>query len=207
MAKKKDYDYFEALTNLAVKGEEAARVLLDIVQDYDKETIAVRTEEVHAIENEGDKLSEIILDELNRSFITPIDREDIVSVTEYLDDVLDGINSLTFLFDTYSITEMRPKTEKIASYVVEAVEGVAVATREFSKFKNSKTLGSMIGQVNRIEEKTDDLYRSLLKELMLTETDVMQVIKWKSIYEAFEEVINRSEKVADHLLGLVIKNT
>lgn len=207
MARKKEFDYFGALTELAQKGEAAGKILYEMVENYDIKTVPEKVEKVHQLENEGDDIAHKILDELNRSFITPIDREDIVSATETLDDVLDGINSLMYLFDTYVIEELRPKTEKVAGYVVEATEGVTVATKEFAKFKNSKTLGSMISQINHIEEKTDDLYRALLKELFLNEPDTRLVIKWKAIYEGFEAVINSAELAADTMLGLVIKNT
>ncbi|QZN88428.1 DUF47 family protein [Vagococcus lutrae] len=207
MARKKEFNYFDALTQLASKGYEAARVLEDIILNYNYETIAARAKEIHVIENEGDELVHTIMDELNRSFITPIDREDIVAITEDLDDILDGINSLPYLFDSYLIKELRPKTEMISHYILEATESVCVVTKEFSKFKNSTTLGTMIAQVNDIEEKTDDLYRSLIKDLFTHETDPLEVIKWKSVYERFERIINATEKTADNLAGLVIKNT
>lgn len=207
MARKKEFNYFTALANLALKGEEAAKVLLVMIQEYDYEKNREKIEKIHLIENEADTISREILDELNHSFVTPIDREDIVGITENLDDIVDGINALAYLFDTYLIKDLRPKTEKIAGYVVEATEGITIATNEFAKFKHSKTLKSMIAQVNKIEEKTDDLYRALIKELFTREADVLNVVKWKSVYEGFEKVINNTEIAADNLEGLVIKNT
>lgn len=207
MAKRKGFDYFEALEQLADKAQEAGSKLLAIVENYDVLTVHERAEEIHQIERQGDDIVDTIMDELNRSFITPIDREDIVVITELIDDVLDGINSIPYQFDNYLITEMRPKTEKMAQYIVEATDGLAVVAHEFSKFKHSKTLGDMIVHVNTIEGKADQLYSALIKDLFSNEKDVLEVVKWKEVFKRFEDVIDMSEKAVDVLAGLVIKNT
>ncbi|MGX6962536.1 DUF47 domain-containing protein [Vagococcus xieshaowenii] len=207
MARRKEFNYFENLTKLAEKSEQAAKKMQELINNFSEDKVATYTHEVHEIEREADQISHNILNELNHSFVTPIDREDIVSITEELDNICDAINSLTYLFDTYAVTELRADTDKIASYVVEATHAVVVATKEFAKFKQSKILKSKIDLVNEIEEKTDTLYRSLIKELITKEDNVMNVIKWKNIYEGFEVAVNNTEKSADILYGLVIKNT
>ena len=160
MARKKEFNYFENLTKLAEKSEQAAKKMQELINNFSVEKVEGYTHEVHEIEREADQISHSILNELNHSFVTPIDREDIVMITEALDDVCDGINSLTYLFDTYAVSELREDTDKIASYVVEATHAVVVAMEEFAKFKQSKVLKSKIDLVNEIEEKTDGLYRS-----------------------------------------------
>ncbi|MBP1043131.1 DUF47 family protein [Vagococcus sp. BWB3-3] len=207
MAKRKGFDYFKALEELADKAKLAGAKLLYIVEHYDLGTVERLAEEIHVLEREGDVLVDTIMDELNRSFITPIDREDIVVITELIDDVLDGINSIPYQFDNYLIATMRPKTEKMAQYLVEATEGLAVVAHEFAKFKNSKTLGEMIVHVNTIEAKADQLYSSLIKDLFSNEKDVLEVVKWKEVFKRFEDAIDMSEKAADGLAGLVLKNT
>lgn len=207
MAKRKGFDYFKALEELADKAKLAGAKLLYIVEHYDLGTVERLAEEIHVLEREGDVLVDMIMDELNRSFITPIDREDIVVITELIDDVLDGINSIPYQFDNYLIAAMRPKTEKMAQYLVEATEGLAVVAHEFAKFKNSKTLGEMIVHVNTIEAKADQLYSSLIKDLFSNEKDVLEVVKWKEVFKRFEDAIDMSEKAADGLAGLVLKNT
>ena len=207
MAKRKGFDYFKALVDVSVKDKLSGSKLLDIVQIYDVTTVEGLAELIHVLEREGDVIVDTIMDELNRSFITPIDREDIVVITELIDDVLDGINSIPYQFDNYLITEMRPKTDKMAQYLVEATEGLAVVAHEFAKFKNSKTLGDMIVHVNTIEAKADQLYSSLIKDLFSNEKDVLEVVKWKEVFKRFEDAIDMSEKAADGLAGLVLKNT
>ena len=207
MAKKRGYDYFEAMADLAKKSNEAAVLLQQIVSHYEVDEMLRIADQIHTLEREGDEIVAQIMSELNHSFITPIDREDIVLITELLDDILDGINSIPYQFDNFIITKMRPKTEEMANFMVAATAGVAGVTAEFSKFKNSKSLGELISEVNRIESETDCLYSSLLKELFSKETDVLEVIKWKELFRRFENVVDMSEKAVDVLAGLVIKNS
>lgn len=207
MAKRKGYDYFEALETLAGHAKEAGAQLLAIVENFDPETVAQESEKIHVIERAGDEIVHSIMDELNRSFITPLDREDIAVITELIDDVLDGINSISYQFDNYMITGMRPKTDKMTHYIVEATEGLEVVTKEFSKFKHSKTLGNMIIHVNEIESKADKLYSELIKDLFMNEPNVLEVVKWKDIFKRFEDVVDMAENAVDVLSSLVLKNT
>lgn len=204
--KKKGFDYFAALVALADKTAEAGQELLKIVEDYHLEQVVAEGQIIHRLENEGDEIVHEIMLELDRSFITPIDREDIMLITEQIDDVLDGINAITYQFDNFLISEMRPKTTEIVSCIVEATTGLAVVTQEFSKFKHSKKLKEMIIHVNTVEGRGNILYNTLVKELFSKEKDVLEVIKWKELYRRFEEVIDMSEKAVNVLAGLVIKN-
>lgn len=207
MAKKKGFDYFEALEQLAKKTEQAGAHLLNIVQDYDATTLKEKGNVIHELEREGDELVHEIMNQLNHSFITPLDREDIALITELIDDVLDGINSIPYQFDNYLIQGMRPQTEKMVGCIVDITEALSVVASEFSKFKHSKMLGDMIIRVNAIESKADKLYSELIKDLFSNETDVLTIIKWKDIYKKLEDVVNLAEDAVDSLSSMVLKNT
>lgn len=207
MARKKQFDYFDALVSLAENGRKAAVLLLEIIENYNYDTLASKAEHIHQLEREGDQIAKSIMAELNDSFITPIDREDIVQLTERLDDVLDDVNGISYLFDNLLITELRPQVTRMVQYIVEACDGVYVVAKEFSKFKNSKTLGKMIEHVNELEAEGDKLYSSAIKDLFGNVTDAIEIIKWKEIFAALEETINDSETAVDVLAGTVIKNT
>lgn len=148
-----------------------------------------------------------LTNELYDSFITPIDREDILIISERLDDILDGIMGLTYLFENLVIKSLRPETAEFAGMIEQATQGVQTALKEFPKFKNSKTLRQMINDVNRIESEADLLYSKLKKALFTDEKDVLEIIKWKDIYDRFETIINDTEGAVDIIDGMVIKNT
>ncbi|MFK4565856.1 DUF47 domain-containing protein [Enterococcus sp. UD-01] len=207
MARKKQFDYFGALEHLAKNAHQAAELLEMLTVDYSLETLEDQAKQIHQLEHEADAIVRSILSELYVSFITPIDREDIVEITERLDDVLDTINSIAYLLGSLVVTELNENVLVFITYAVEATAGVLTATKEFAKFKNSKTLHAMIDEVSAIEGKADKLYSDSLKELFTVEQNPIEVIKWKNVYDKLEELLNASEAVVDVISGLVIKNS
>lgn len=133
--------------------------------------------------------------------------EDIVDITDRLDNIIDSINSLSYLLDRLVVEEMIVPALELTAYIVKATEGVKSATKEFAKFKNSKTLVSLIDEVNTIESQGDKLYSSAMKDLMTNEKDLLKVIKWKDVYDRLERTINDCESAVNIIVGIVIKNT
>jgi predicted phosphate transport protein (TIGR00153 family) len=207
MAKKKQYNYFEKMTDLAQFSNEASKKLVTLVNDYDYTVLPAKSEDIHITERNGDAIVEEIIEELAISFITPIDREDILLATNSLDDVLDGINEITYLFENLVIETLRPRTADFVALIEEATEKLVVATKEFAKFKNSKTLKAMLKEVNEVEGNADKLYSALTKDLYANEKDAIEIIKWRDIYNRLEKIVNDTEKATDIIGGLVIKNS
>lgn len=207
MARKKQFDYFGELEQLAKNAHQAAELLEMIAVDYSLENLENEAEKIHSLERDSDQIVKKILNELYISFITPIDREDIVKVTECLDDVLDTINSISYLLNSLVVKELNDNALVFITYAVEATAGVLTVTKEFAKFKSSKTLHLMIDEVSEIERKADKLYSDSLKELFSKEQNPIEVIRWKHVYDQLEELLNASELVVDVIGGLVIKNS
>ncbi|WP_424684578.1 DUF47 domain-containing protein [Enterococcus sp.] len=207
MARKKQYDFFKAMEHLADNAHQAAEILASLVRNYEPATFSLEAEKINKLEKEADTIVTELTNELYDAFITPIDREDILVISERIDDILDGINGVTYLFENLVIEKMRPETDVFVDMIVTAAKGVHTATGEFPKFKHSKTLKSMIDEVNTIESEADRLYSRLKKDLFTEEKDPIEVIKWKEIYERLEAIINNSEDAVDIIDGMVIKNT
>ncbi|MGX7199280.1 DUF47 domain-containing protein [Enterococcus nangangensis] len=207
MARKKGFDYFAAMEHLANNAKEASELLENLILHYDLATLAEKSEAIHAIEKDGDVVVKEIMQQLYVSFITPIDREDIVQIVDRLDDILDGINGLTYQFYHLNVTAMREHTPEFMALISKAVVGVQKAVKEFSRFKNSKTLISLIDDVNHIESEGDRFYSARLSHLFRTEKDPLEVIKWKDVYDNFESILDNCEDAADIIAGLVIKNS
>ncbi|AYW45078.1 DUF47 domain-containing protein [Tetragenococcus koreensis] len=207
MGRKKQYNYFKKMTQLAENVHVAAEILEEIVDNYSTDNFAEKAEKIHEVEKKSDHIVEELTNELYDAFITPIEREDILVVSERLDDILDGINAMTYLFENLVITEMRAETDKFAALVTKAAKGVHEAMKEFPKFKNSKTLKELISDVNEVESQGDRLYSRLKKRLFSEEQDVLEIVKWKEIYDEFELIINYNEDAVDLIDGMTIKNT
>ena len=190
MARKKSFDYFAAMEQLATNGHLAAKRFSVLINDYSEAALTEAAAEIHALEKEGDQVIAELTNELYDSFITPIDREDILIISERLDDILDGIMGLTYLFENLVIKSLRPETADFAVMIEQATQGV-----------------QMINDVNRIESEADLLYSKLKKALFTDEKDVLEIIKWKDIYDRFETIINDTEGAVDIIDGMVIKNT
>lgn len=207
MGRKKQYDYFKKMEQLAENVHTAAEILEEIVDNYSTTDFSERAEKIHEIEKNSDQIVEELTNELYDAFITPIEREDILVVSERLDDILDGINAMTYLFENLVITQMRAETDKLAALVTEAAKGVHEAMKEFPKLKNSKDLKKLISDVNYVESQGDRLYSRLKKHLFSKEQDVLEIVKWKEIYDGFELIINYHEDAVDLIDGMIIKNT
>lgn len=201
----KNYNYFDKFLKQMSLCKKAAQQLMDMLENYNN--ITSQAEEIHATEHEADNLLHEIMEELNRSFITPIDREDIVGLVNELDDIADSIEDVAILFDILSIRQLKPEALEMGKLILTGCEALYDAVAEFAHFKNSKKLSELIIRVNQAEEDGDKRHRSVIKEMYQSETDPITLIKWKEIFDAMENVLDDCEDVADLLDGLVIKNS
>ncbi len=207
MARKKQYNYFNTMELLSENAYLAAEHLETIFENYNAEELIENSEVIHQLEKKNDLLVDELTNQLYDAFITPIDREDILIISECLDDIIDGINSMTYLLENLVVTTIRPETQTFSAFVSRAAKGVHLAMIEFPKFKNSKKLKQLIVEVNEIESEGDLLYSRLKKQLFSEEKDLLEIIKWKEIYDCFESIINDTERVVDIIDGMIIKNT
>ena len=207
MARKKGFDYFDAMYQLSMKTKEASLVLDDIIAHYSSDYLIEKAESIHQIEREGDEIVSSIMYELNHSFVTPIDREDIIAITKFIDNVLDNINALPYSFDNLSIQKMREKAIEMSALIVEIVEAMTVVTKEFSKFKSTKTIGQMIQKVTELEGKADIIHSAQIKELFTSEENVLEVVRWKEVFDRLEKIVNGTEQAVLIMEAMVIKNT
>lgn len=202
---KKSFDYFDKMTNQMLLCRKAAQQLVDMFDNFTE--VETRAQQIHDTEHEGDAALHEIMNELNRSFITPIDREDIVNLASKIDDINDLIEDVANLFDMLNISEVKQEAKMFADLIMEACEVLCQMMSEFVHFKNSKKLKDFIVQVNHVEEDGDRLYHDVVKTMYQTETNAIELMKWKEIFDMMEAVLDNCEDTADLLDGLVIKNS
>ena len=177
----KNYNYFDKFVQQMSLCKKAAEQLMNMIEDYTD--ISAKADEIHNTEHEADDLLHEILSELNRSFITPIDREDIVSLVHHLDDIADSVENVATLFDVLSITEIRSEAIEMAKLILIGCEMLYDAVAEFAHFKNSKKLLDLIISVNKAEEDGDKMHRDVIKSMYQTEKDPISIMKWKEIFD------------------------
>lgn len=202
---KRDIDYFETFSKMANCSVKAAKQLQDLILNFTD--ITAKADRIHDTEHESDELFHDMMIELNRAFITPIDREDIIEISNKIDSITDSIEDVSNLFDMLSVTEVRPGAPKLADIIVRCCEDLTIMVDEFRSFKHSKKLNDMCISVNKLEEEGDRLHRSIIKELYTSGIDTLVIVKWKEIYDTMEQVLDLCEDVADLLSGMAIKNS
>ena len=195
------YDLFEEGTsNLVV----AAKKLVDFFDHY--ENVEEKAKELKALEHEGDVITHEIIARVHRSFVTPIDREDITLLAHSLDDVMDFIEAAGRTAHLYHIAQPREPARELARIVVEmAVKLNEVVPRLRHRDQFSWILQQCV-EINTLENEADDVQHAALAELFeVCSADTCEVIKWREIYGHLENATDRGEDVANVLEGIVLK--
>ena len=193
--------FLEAAQNVN-EGAKILRKSLDSLSDKES-----NVNKIEALEHEGDKLVTIVVKELNEAFITPIDREDIYSLIKKLDDVLDLINSTMHRFLMYDINESTNEAKLLADMIVDSTVHILELMKGINSVGNkAKYINETIINIHKIESEADSLFRKTVSELFKNETNTIEIIKWKEIYQILENTIDNCEKIANTVEGVVIKN-
>jgi len=158
------------------------------------------------LEHKGDMQMHAIMEELHKSFITPIDREDIYMIANVMDDIIDLIESAANRFIMFNIKEATPYARKMASLILESSKELIVLTETLKSKKKGTMLNEKVIEINRIEDEGDTVFREAVCELFKGDIETLEVIKWKEIYERLERVLNAFEDVADAIEGVVMKH-
>ncbi|MFT3951565.1 MAG: DUF47 family protein [Oscillospiraceae bacterium] len=204
--KKKDVNYFDLFLDAAKLCNEAALKLEEMLNG----SCAAFNQcmaDIHRIENAADELYHIVYSHLNRSFITPIEREDILETARCIERTVDTIDEVSIMIDLLSVTEIRAEGLALAKLIVKSTAVLVDATGEFHNFKKPKQLSDYLVEVNHIEEQGDKLYQSALRKLFAEEENAKQIIIWKNIFDTMEDVLDSCEDVADVIEGVIVKNT
>lgn len=194
------YSWFE---QAAANNVTAAQMLVQLCTDF--QNVPEVAEQIHDLEHQGDEISHSIYDELNRVFVTPLDREDIIALTRSLDDVTDLIHASADAMAVYNVKNSTPTAVRLAGTILASTKIVADALPKLRNRRTFRDVSTAVIEINRLENEADELLRAGLLELFRNPTDPMDVIRWRDIYEMMEEVTDKTEDIADVLRGLVTK--
>jgi len=154
-------------------------------------------------EHSCDGLTRSIIDRLNRTFVTPLDREDIHSLAISLDDVMDAIDAAASVMRLYKITQARPGARRLAELVCESMDRIVEA---MSALEKRKGILELVARVNQLEREADRVHQDAIVSLFDEERDPIAVIKWKEILDFLEAATDRCEDVGNLLEGVVVKH-
>jgi uncharacterized protein len=193
------FDLFEEAARNVVRG---ADLLDQMLAHYPERADLAR--DIVICEQEGDRIAHDIHHRLNSTFVTPIDREDILELTSDLDDIIDLIDEVADYLGLYKIEAPMEQAQRMAHILLQATRQIAEAMPRLRTFQD---LSHYTVEVNRLENDGDRTSRNAIASLFDGGIDPMVVIRWKDIFERLEEAIDACEHVANTLEGIVIKNS
>jgi hypothetical protein len=197
-------EFFAMFDQAARNVHEGAKVMLDLMEHYEDMPNKVRR--LKEIEHAGDEMTHRILERLAKTFITPLDREDIHLVATRLDDVLDGMDTATNRIVLFGIGQVTDDARGLGRVLLKATGLLTDAFGLLHNLKHPAAIMSLCVEIHTQENEGDRLVHLAMANLFENEDDAKEIIKWKDIYEILERSIDRCEDVADVLHTIVVKN-
>lgn len=198
-----DYNFFEFFEKEVEYVVGAAKLFNEIVN---KGEVDVETrEKMRDIEHEGDKIAYSIIDHLNKTFITPFDREDIHELAKKLDDVNDMLNTIVSRLKIYKIKKVDTYLVEFGKIILNSTNSLKCAIKNLRNLKNTKEIISSCLDMNRAESEADKLRDRALENLLEKEKDPIEVIKWKEIYQDAETVLDICKASAHVIESILVK--
>jgi predicted phosphate transport protein (TIGR00153 family) len=198
----KDHQFFDLFDEAAANGLRAAELLDEMLATYPEKAELAR--EIVLCEHEGDRITYDTIQRLNSTFVTPIDREDILALASGLDDIVDLTEEAADYLGLYKIEAPMEQAEQLAHILRAACRQIAEAMPRLRGFKD---ISAFTTEIHRLETEGDRVTREAVASLFDTGIDPMVVIRWKDIFERLEEAIDATESVANTLANIVVKNS
>lgn len=201
----RDSRFYQLFEEAASNVSEAAQVLLELTcspQLKDEKTSALEE-----LEHKGDELTHDIIAELNRAFITPIDREDIFLIAKEIDNIVDAMEATAHRFVMFHIEQSMEAARSFAELIVASSKELTKIMGGLRKLKRIATDNTEVVEINRLENVGDNLYRDTVTELYSGAVPVLEVVKWREIYDHLENTLDALEDVANIVEGIAMKHS
>ena len=204
--KPKEMVFFDLLESAAGNAYQAAQLFDREIRSGDPARFAELRRQSKDLEHIGDDLTHQIIDRLNHTFVTPIEREDILALAHSIDDVVDRIHSVCERLILYRISHVMPAVTEISSLIVEGAGEILHLIRSLRNMSNQKEIGDRIRRVHAMENKADSIYHAALAQIFENPQDPIELIKWKELLEKIEDATDKIELVAKVIGSTVMKN-
>jgi predicted phosphate transport protein (TIGR00153 family) len=194
-------EFFRLLERASDNAVVIARQLVQLLDDFPTDGSVLR--EIKELEHEGDRLTREVVDLLNRTFVTPFDRDDLFRLASAIDDVCDHVDEAAGNIAGFGVEEVRPRAKEQAQVILRSAEKLHEAVERLEGFKDAS---SQLHALRDLEDEGDRLNRDAVSELFTSSDDPMDVIRWKDIHEQLEEAVDACENAADVLEAILVKN-
>lgn len=197
----KFFDLFNEHAELCVKG---AKEMVSLMTNFDD--LEIRVHAIEGIEKQADKVTHATLDALHKTFITPLDRDDIHQLITRMDDILDLLEDAAQTISLYDIKTITQEAKRLAELCLACTEKVKAAVGLLHNMDNSREILGICQEIDRLESDADHVMRAAMSKLFREEPDVRNLIKLKAIYELLETVTDRCEDVSNIIEGIIVEN-
>jgi predicted phosphate transport protein (TIGR00153 family) len=194
-------EFFRLLERASDNAVVIARELVHLLEQFPSNGTKLR--EIKELEHEGDRLTRQVVDLLNRTFVTPFDRDDIYELATAIDDVCDHVDEAAGNIAGYGVDRIRPKASEQAQVILRSAEKLDEAVKLLEGFKDSSR---QLHALRDLEDEGDRLNRAAVSELFSSGEDPIGIIRWKDIHEQLEEAVDACENAADVLEAILVKN-
>ena len=194
-------EFYVLYSRAARNAVEIARLLVELLEEFPGNDGLLR--DIKELEHEGDRLTRELVDLLNRTFVTPFDRDDMYELASALDDICDHIDEAAGNIVGYGVSEIRPAAKQQGDVILRSTEKLREAVERVDGFKDADR---QLHELRDLEDEGDRLNREAVSELFKTETDALTVLRWKDIHEQLEEAVDACENAADVLEAILVKN-
>jgi hypothetical protein len=200
----KDMNFYDLFERGATKVNEGVQLLGDLVKDFTN--VPLKAKRIKDVEHEADLITHETVAKLNKTFLTPLDREDIHNLISSLDNILDHIEAAADKFSLYRITEVKPDAVLLTDILSHAVQEVQTTIGQLRTLKGADSVLKHCIEINRLENEGDFVYRSAIAKLFEKGDNPLEVIKWKEVYDSIENAIDSCEDVANVIEAVALKN-
>jgi uncharacterized protein len=200
----KEYAFFDYFDQLINTNNEISGLFQTMMNDTSKRvecSVQIKTLERHA-----DKIAKDCTDLLHKTFITPIERNHIFSLVKRLANLSNLMNAASFRITVYEVVEVRPEAIEIAKIIQLCIDELIIAVKELRKLKNKNQILDCCDRIHDFESQADEIRRSTLGKLF-KEEEVLQLIKWKEIFEILEKVVDKCEDIAGTIESILIDHS
>jgi uncharacterized protein len=195
-------EFFDLYTRASANTVEISRLLVELLERFPEDDGAL-IRQIKEREHEGDHLTHEVIDLLNRTFVTPFDRDDMYRLAGAIDDVCDHVDEAADNLGTYGVERVPDRAVEQARVIHQAARNLNSAVEQLEGFKDSQ---AQLIELRRLEDEGDRLVRDAVGELFKSVQDPIAVIRWKDIHERLEEAVDSLENAADVLEAILVKN-
>jgi uncharacterized protein len=194
--------FFDLYTKASTNAVEISRLLVQLLEHFPEDGADV-VRRIKELEHEGDRLTHELVDMLNRTFVTPFDRDDMYRLAAALDDICDHVDEAADDIGLYGVKVVPPEAKAQANVILRAAISLDEAIQRLEGFKDSKR---QLIELRELEDEGDRLVRDAVAGLFRSGQDPVSIIRWKEIHEQLEEAVDACENAADVLEAILVKN-